>query len=91
MANWLYAVQGFALLHEGEAVPLLNGSHLSEFSSGPLADLEEMKLTVLLREVELVPDGAGFHPRSRLRIDRPEMEPLALMVHVSQEIAFVSP
>ena len=74
MTNWLYALHGFVILHEGETVPLTNGSHLSEFSSGPLARLEEMRLTVSLREVELVPDGVGgFRPQSLLRIDRPRM------------------
>jgi len=81
MANWLYASQGFVILHEGEAVPLMNGSHLAEFSSGPLARLEELKLTLFLREVELVSDADGaFHPRSRLRIDRPDGDPVEVMI-----------
>ena len=40
--NWLLGLQGFVVLHSGEAAPLHGGSHLQNFQGGPLASLEEM-------------------------------------------------
>lgn len=68
--NWLMALQGFVILHEGEMVPLAGGSHLQAFEGGPWARIEEMSLALGLEEVELVDAGGGlFYPRSHLFLD----------------------
>jgi len=67
MANWLFRLQGFAVLYEKQPLPLHGGSHLQAFSAGPLARLEEIDTVLTLEELELVPRGDGaFFPRSRL-------------------------
>ena len=69
LANWLLSLQGVVVLAEGEAVPLSSTAHLQEFEAGPLADIDEMRLTLELEELELVPAGGeGFFPRSLLRV-----------------------
>jgi len=80
-ANWLFSVQGFMVLREGEAVPLHSGSHLQGFEQGPLARLEEMNLVLGLVEVELIAHGSGgFFPQSLLELRRPEGDPARLTV-----------
>lgn len=65
--NWLFGLQGFVVLHSGEAAPIHGGSHLQDFQRGPLASFEEMDLVLGLREVELIPIGGGsFYPESHL-------------------------
>lgn len=69
LTNWLYSLQGVVVLSEGEAVPLSGSGHLQEFAAGPLADVDEMHLTLELEELELVPVPAGgFFPRSLIRV-----------------------
>ncbi len=71
LVNWAFGLQGFVLLHQGEAVPLHGGSHLHEFERGPLSRIWEMERVLMLVELELVPvtDGS-FYPRSRLVLSR---------------------
>ena len=81
LANWLFSLQGFIVLREGEAVPLQSGSHLQGFEEGPLARLAEMNLTLALVEVELLAHGSGgFFPQSLVELRRPEGEPERLTV-----------
>lgn len=69
MANWILGLQGFVLLHEGEAVPLHGGSHLRELEIGPLSRIREVDLVLMLEELELIPAGDGsFYPLSRIRL-----------------------
>ncbi len=83
--NWLFSLQGFLVLHEGEAAPLHGGSHLQEIEAGPLARLAEMHWIVALREVELLPTGDGFFfPRSVLEVRRGEEEPTLLEIDSRQ-------
>jgi len=77
--NWLMALQGFVILHEGEMVPLTGGSHLQAFEGGPWARIEEMSLTLGLEEVDLVDAGGGlFYPRSHLFLDADSGKPVRL-------------
>lgn len=81
LANWSLGLQGFVVLHEGEAVPLHGGGHLQHFEAGPLARLEEMEVVLELGEVELVPLGGGlFYPESRLLIRRAGAAPVEAAV-----------
>jgi hypothetical protein len=80
-ANWARGLQGFVVLHEGETIPLHQGSHLQELETGPLASLEEMDLVITLLELELVPEGdEAFRPRTILRVGRADGEPVRLEV-----------
>jgi hypothetical protein len=70
LVNWLFSLQGYVILSEGEAVPLGETSHLQEFDAGPLSDLDEMQVMLLLEEVELSPmGGRSFAPTSRLQVE----------------------
>ena len=69
LVNWLFSLQGYVILSEGEAVPLGAISHLQGFDAGPLSDLDEMQVTLLLEEVVLSPmGGRSFSPTSRLQV-----------------------
>jgi hypothetical protein len=93
-ANWARGLQGFVVLHEGETIPLHQGSHLQQFDAGPLASLEEMDVVVTLLELELVPGGGdAFYPRSILRVGRAGEDPVRLAVSprtvaVSRDLRF---
>jgi hypothetical protein len=68
-ANWMLGLQGFVVLHEGEAVPLHGGSHLQQFDGGPLARMDEMNVVLTLEELKLVPAGDDFfYPESQLLV-----------------------
>ncbi len=87
-ANWLFSLQGFLVLHEGEAVPLHRGAHLQEFVTGPLSRLAEMDVALALREVELEPAGAGFfYPHSTLEVRRGEAQPKVLEISPAKSAA----
>ncbi len=88
MANWLFSLQGFAILHEGEAVPLHGGSHLQHLEGGPLSRIEEMDLALALAEVEIMPGvGGAFFPRSLLEVKSKGGEPVRLSVDPSSNAA----
>lgn len=71
MANWLFSLQGFMVLIEGDAIPLFGGRHLQAFEAGLLSDPAEMNLTVQLLDVELRPGlGTGFYPEMLLLVSR---------------------
>ena len=77
--NWLFGLQGTVILNEREAVNLRGGSALQAFESGPLAEIDEMGLSVVLDELELVPFGeGGFVPASLLRVWREGEKPTRL-------------
>jgi len=69
-ANWLLSLQGYVILVEGESAALHGGGQLQDFTAGPLARLEEMRVTMALAELELVPTGQGrFYPASRIVVE----------------------
>lgn len=70
MANFLFSLQGYALLTEFEAVRLADATALQAFEAGPLSNVEEMNLTMQLENVELLPAPGGFVPLSRIRLLR---------------------
>jgi hypothetical protein len=79
--NWLLSLQGFVILHEGESVALEGGTQLQAFEAGPMARLDEMKLSLALVEVELSPTGdGGFYPVSHLVLRRGDGEPRRLQI-----------
>jgi len=70
-ANWLFGLQGFLVLTEGEIVPLFGGRHLQVLEAGPLANLGEMDVLVELGRVKLRPgSGGGFFPEVHLLVAR---------------------
>jgi hypothetical protein len=70
-ANWLLGLQGFMVLVEGDTVPLFApGRQMDGFEAGPLADPGEMRITLRLDKVELVPRDDGFVPEGRLSVKR---------------------
>jgi hypothetical protein len=69
VANWAWSLQGYVVLQELEAMPVLAGGHLRALEKGPLADLEQLDFTLQLEELELLPSAeAGLYPASRLRV-----------------------
>jgi len=69
------------ILAEREAVLLSTTAHLQEFHAGPLSDVNEMRMTLQLLELELIPQGGGmFRPSSRIRILQQDQEPVTLRV-----------
>lgn len=89
MANWLLGLQGFAILNEGESVALHGGAALQEFDAGPLAQIEEMGVHLILEELELVASGTeSFFPESRMLAWREGQEPVRLSVTPSTRAAF---
>jgi hypothetical protein len=79
--NWLFSLQGFVILREGEQVPLYHGSHLEHFQQGPLSRIEEMDLMLGLEKLEVVAaDDDFFFPRSHLVARRAEGEPIMMKV-----------
>ncbi|HSN90497.1 MAG TPA: hypothetical protein VLS93_04655 [Anaeromyxobacteraceae bacterium] len=78
LANWLLGFQGFAVLTEGDALPLARGTHLQGFTAGPAARLDDLAGTLRLARVEIVPAPAGgFVAESALEtlgIGAPEAE-----------------
>ena len=80
-ANWVFSLQGFVILREGEQVPLYHGTHLEQFQQGPLSRIEEMDLMLGLEKLEVVAAGDGFFfPRSHLVARRDEGEPISMSV-----------
>lgn len=70
MANFLYGLQGYALLTELEHVGLAEGRELQEFDAGPMSDVSEMNLALQLEKLDLrLVDGA-IQPASRIRLIR---------------------
>lgn len=71
-ANWLFSLQGFLVLTEGDVVPLSGGRHLQVLDAGPLANVGEMNASVELGRVNLRPGpGGAYFPETRLVIARP--------------------
>lgn len=71
LANWLWSLQGFMVLAEGDVLPLFGGTHLQEYEAGPLADPDDIAVVIGLKKVDLLPAGdGGFYPRSDLEIAR---------------------
>jgi hypothetical protein len=69
LANWLLGFQGFAVLTEGQALPLAGGRHLQGFTAGPAARLSDLGGALRLAGVELLPaPGGGFLARSTLQV-----------------------
>jgi hypothetical protein len=88
-ANWLLSLQGYVILVEGESVALHGGGQLQDFTTGPLARLEEMGVTMTLGELELVPTGEGrFYPASRIRVETAGETPVELEVTPQTEAAY---
>jgi hypothetical protein len=89
MANWLLRLQGTLILSEREAVPLHGGTALQVFDAGVLARLEEMGVSLVLEELELLPAGGdGFYPASRLRVWRDPEKPSRIQVTPRRRGAF---
>ena len=89
--NWLFSLQGFMVVTEGEIRPLFQGENLTEFEAGLLADPTEMDITLALREVELLPGGAGtFFPESVLEVVRGHEEPTLLKLSGATQAKFGS-
>ena len=79
--NWLFSLQGFVILREGELVPLNHGTHVEQFQSGPLSRLEEMDLVLGLEKLEIVAADDDFYfPRSRLVARRDGGERVSMTV-----------
>jgi hypothetical protein len=70
MANFLFSLQGYALLTEFDHVALAEGKALQEFDSGPMSNLAEMDLTLQLEKLELRMVDGGLVPTSYVRILR---------------------
>jgi hypothetical protein len=69
IVNWLWSLQGYVVLREGDAVPLHGASHLRAFEAGPLSNLASLELTLQLEELRMVPTPeGGVYPESRLRL-----------------------
>lgn len=80
-ANWLFGLQGAAILIEGERASLRQGQDLVQFQAGPLARIDEMDLRMRLDKVELTPAGStAFFPTSHLSFQRAGTPPVALTV-----------
>ncbi len=89
--NWLFSLQGFMVLTEGEIRPLFQGENLTEFEAGLLADPTELDITLALREVELRPGGRGaFFPESVLEVARGHEEPTLLKLSGPTQAKFGS-
>jgi hypothetical protein len=70
-ANWLFALQGFVIINEGEKVSLDGGSQLQSFSSGPLGDPSELELQLGLERLQFEDDEAGrFVPVAQIWLQR---------------------
>jgi hypothetical protein len=67
-ANWLFSLQGFVVLAEGDAVALAGGAQLHDYEAGLLADARELEVSLRLEKLELVAAESGFVPESRLVI-----------------------
>lgn len=81
LLNWLLGLQGAVILTELDVVPLSHSTHLQEFDSGPLADVDEMRLTLQLQELGLEAAGPGaFLPASTIRVRRSNGEVAVLVV-----------
>ena len=84
-AHWLYALQAFVVLSEGDAVPIGNTSHLQEFDAGPLARPEDFNVVLQLERVELVARGPfSYQPRSWLLVSRGHAPPQRVSVEPGQ-------
>jgi hypothetical protein len=69
MVNWLWSLQGYVVLREGDAVPLHGGSHTRAFEAGPMSNMSALDLTLQLEELRLVPTPeGGLYPQSRIRV-----------------------
>ncbi len=71
LVNWLFSLQGYLIVTEGEGVPLGHREHLGELEKGPLADLAELGMVLELVKVELEPHGQSFVPLSTLALATP--------------------
>lgn len=87
MTNFLFSLQGYALLTEFESIPLEEGRALQAFEAGPLSDLAEMDLRLQLERLELLPAGDGFVPRSRVRIVRKGQDARVLELSQSKGVS----
>lgn len=72
MANWLLSLQGAVVLTEGDAEFLGARKQLQEFEAGWLSDLDEMRMDLALRELELRAGKGGYYPESQLELRRGE-------------------
>jgi len=71
LANWLFSVQGYLILTEGDVVPLSHGRHLEDLDRGPWSDPDELDVALELARVDLVPAEAGaFFPEAKLLVRR---------------------
>ena len=69
LVNWAWSLQGYVVLRETEALPLHHGTHLRAIEEGPLADLDQLQMTLQLVELELRAGHDGvIYPESRIRI-----------------------
>ncbi len=89
--NWLFSLQGFMVVTEGEIRQLFQGENLTEFEAGLLADPTELDITLALREVELLPGGGGtFFPESVLEVVHGHEEPTLLKLSRAAQAKFGS-
>lgn len=81
LANWLFSLQGYVILSEGDAAPLSMTSHLQGYEAGPLASADELGIVIQLAKFELLPAGGEtYNPRSRMRAQHRHEEPVTLEV-----------
>jgi len=79
-ANWLMRLQGFAIVREGEAVPLHGGRHLRQFEAGALADRAEVDVVLQLAALTLTPADGGFWPEATILVARTDGEPARVVM-----------
>lgn len=66
LVNWLFGVQGYLLLMEGDSAPV-SLERLDGWAGGPLADPGRLALSVRLERVALSEAGRGyFRPKSQV-------------------------
>jgi hypothetical protein len=89
LANWLFSLQGYVVLHEGESVPLHGGAHFTRLDAGPLSRVEEIHLFLGLRELKLIPAGNElFYPESLLAVRRGDEDPTEMSINPRAAGAF---
>lgn len=69
-ANWLFSLQGMAILTEGQSARLSRTDQLQAFELGPLARVDELGIDLTLVDLAFHPGGRGFSPASLLRLSR---------------------
>lgn len=87
MTNWLYSLQGMAILTEGQTVRLSRTDQLQAFELGPLAKVEELGVELTLVDLAFRPAAGGFFPESRVAIARSGSRPLEVSLAPGRPVA----